>query len=124
MSTAVDNSSNLEILTYLQKIDKKISNLEYDLNDLKERVYKDEASAMSAFPWGNFTGVDQRQLDIDEQNFDKAWILKHYKVDCPEFDQPLSIESLHNMCCDMTPEEYGKYIAAFNAEDDQKVEAI
>lgn len=135
-------SNELQLSDYLSAIDKKfdelnstlyhqnniltsmsktISRLNCDLSDLKERVYKDEAPALSSCPWGNFAGIDVRQLDIDEQNFDKAWFLKHYKVDCPEYDQPLSMESLHNLGCDMTPEQYGKYMASFN---DQKVEAL
>ena len=124
MSNTSNNVDNSAILTYLQKIDKKISNLEYDLNDLKDRVYKDELPTLSSCSWGNFAGVDQRQLDIDERNFDKAWVLKHYRVDCPEFDQPLSMESLHNLGCDMTPEQYGKYVASFDNLDDMKVEAL
>lgn len=103
---------------------KKVSQLNFDLSDLKEHVYKDELSSLSSCPWGNFDGVDQRQLDIDERNFDKAWVLKHYRVDCPEFDQPLSLESLHNLGCDMTPEQYGKYVASFDNLDDMKVEAL
>ncbi len=108
----------------LASISRTISQLNCDLSDLKERVYKDEAPSLSACSWGNYVGVDQRQLDIDERNFDKAWILKHYRVDCPEFDQPLSMESLHDIGYDMTPEEYGKYISTFNVTDDQKVEAL
>lgn len=103
---------------------KKVSQLDVDLSDLKERVYKDEISSLSACPWGKFSGVGEAQLDIDERNFDKAWILKHYKVDCPEFDQPLSMESLHTLGCDMTPEQYGKYVATFDNLDDMKVEAL
>ena len=103
---------------------KKVSRLDFDLSDLKEREYKDEIPSLSSCSWGNFSGVGEAQLDIDERNFDKAWILKHYRVDCPEFDQPLSMESLHNLGCDMTPEQYGKYVATFYNLDDRKVEAL
>lgn len=103
---------------------KKVSRLDFDLSDLKERVYKDEIPSLSTCSWGKFSGVGEAQLDIDERNFDKAWILKHYRVDCPEFDQPLSMESLHNLGCDMTPEQYGKYVATFDNLDDRKVEAL
>lgn len=118
MSITSNNVDNLAILTYLQKIDKKISNLEYDLNDLKERMYEDDSPSSST------VDVDQSWLDIEEKNFDNVWILKHYKVDCPEFDQPLSMESLHNLGCDMTPEQYGKYVATFDNLDDKEVEAL
>lgn len=103
---------------------KKVSRLDFDLSDLKERVYKDEIPSLSTCSWGKFSGVGEAQLDIDERNFDKAWFLKHYKVDCPEFDQPLSMESLHNLGCDMTPEQYGKYVVTFDNLDDRKVEAL
>ena len=65
---------------------KTISRLNCDLSDLRERVYKDELSSLSACPCGNFAGIDESQLDVDEQNFDNAWYEKHYRVDCPEYD--------------------------------------
>jgi hypothetical protein len=34
------------------------------------------------------------------------------------------MESLHNLGCDMTPEQYGKYVATFDNLDDRKVEAL
>ena len=108
----------------LVNMSKTISQLNCDLFDLKKRVYKNDASALSSCPCGNFAGIDVRQLDIDEQNFDKAWYEKHYRVDCPEYDQPLSIESLYNYGCNMTLEEYQKYKKSVEAENIQKVEEL
>lgn len=118
------NSTLYHQNTILGNMSKTISRLNCDLSDLKKCVYKDKMHALSAGSRGNYVGVSERQLDIDERNFDKAWFLKHYKVDCPEYDQPLSMESLHNLGCDMTPEQYGKYMASFNEYNEQEVEAL
>ena len=116
LNAALYNQNNI-----LVSMEKTISQLNCELSDLKEHVYKDEAHILSTCLSRNYDGVSERQLDIDDQNFDKAWFLKHYKVDCPEYDQPLPIEYLHNLGCDMTPEQYGKYMESFN---DQKVEVL
>lgn len=109
----------------LASMSKTISQLNCDLSDLKERVYKDELSSLSSCPWGNFAGIDARQLDIDEQNFDNAWYEKHYRVDCPEYDQPLSLDELHNFLrCDIPLELYQKYKESVEAENTQKTEEL
>lgn len=119
ITSILEQQSNI-----VANVAKKVSQLDVDFSDLKACVYKDEISSLSSYPWGKFSGVGEAQLDIDERNFDKAWILKHYRVDCPEFDQPLSMESLHNLGCDMTQEQYGKYVATFDNLDDMKVEVL
>jgi len=36
-----------------------VSQLDVDLSDLKEHVYKDEISSLSSCPWGKFSGVGE-----------------------------------------------------------------
>lgn len=71
-----------------------------------------------------FTVISERLLDIAEQNFDNAWFFKHYKVDCPDYNQPLSLETLHSLGCDMTPLEYQKYKESVEAENIQNTEKL
>lgn len=104
----------------LYNINKTLSLLSSEISDLKNYIHNDDFNKISKNQFNIFDNI----FDIDDQEFDKAWFLKHYKVDCPEYDQPLSIKELHNLGYDMTPEQYGKYIVSFDDFNNQKVEEL